>query len=62
MKLAHFHMSHDRVISGLVKEDAPNYYEVQVVQVFNPCSKRLDWKTNDVIKISKELIIKTEWK
>lgn len=62
-KLARLHMAlgTDRVITGLVTiPESDGYLEVQVVKVENPI--REDWKENDVVKLSKELIKQVEWK
>ena len=60
-KLATLHMPYDRTITCFVLNETDTYYTVQVVKVENPCSDK-DWKENEEVKISKELIRKIEWK
>lgn len=62
MKKATFTMQYDRVIDCFIKTESDGYYEVQIHKVHNPCSKKHDWKKDEIVKISKSLIIKTEWK
>ena len=60
-KLVELYMSHGRVITGLISEPISySYYEIQIVKVINPI--RNDWKTNDIVKISKSLVEKFEFK
>lgn len=59
-KQARLHMGQGRIITGLVTiPESDGYLEVQVVKVDNPI--RDDWKENEVVKISKELIKQIEW-
>lgn len=60
-KIAKLHMSHGRVITGLISEPiSKDYYEIQVVKIENPLPN--DWGDNDVVKISKVLVEKFEFK
>lgn len=60
-KLASLHMGGDRIITGIVTiPESDGYLEVQVVKVDNPIQD--DWRENEVVKISKELIKQIEWK
>lgn len=59
-KQACLHMGGDRIITGLVTiPESDGYLEVKVVKVDNPI--RNDWKENEVVKISKDLIKQIEW-
>ena len=60
-KLAKLHMSHGRVITGLINEPiSKDYYEIQIVKIENPIPN--DWEDNSVVKISKGLVEKFEFK
>lgn len=53
-------MGGDRIIAGLVTiPESDGYLEVQVVKVENPIKN--DWRENEVVKISKELIKQIEY-
>lgn len=60
-KLAKLYMSHGRVITGLISEPiSKDYYEIQIVKIENPIPD--DWEDNAVVKISKGLVEKFEFK
>lgn len=60
-KLAKLYMSHGRVIKGFISEPiSKDYYEIQVVNIENPIPN--DWEDNSVVKISKGLVEKFEFK
>jgi|GEM_PF-5125781 len=60
-KLAALEMDYGRTIHGFVTiPESDGYLEVQIVKIENPIVD--DWKENEVIKISKELIKNIIWK
>lgn len=60
-KLAKLYMSHGRVITGFISEPiSRDYYEIQIVNIDNPIPN--DWEDNAVVKISKSLVEKFEFK
>ncbi len=60
-KLAALEMDHGRTIHGFVTiPESDGYLEVQIVKIENPIVD--DWKENEVIKISKEIIKNITWK
>lgn len=60
-KLAHLDMGKGRVIHCFVLDETDSYYEVQIVEVKNPCSPK-DWGMNEQVKISKSLIEEVKFK
>jgi hypothetical protein len=60
-KLAAIEMDYGRTIHGFVTiPESDGYLEVQIVKIENPIVD--DWRENEVIKISKELIKNVIWK
>ena len=60
-KLAALEMESGRTIHGFVTiPESDGYLEVQIVKIENPIVD--DWRDNEVIKISKELIKNVIWK
>lgn len=60
-KLAELEMDYGRTIHGFVTiPESDGYLEVQIVKIENPIVD--DWRDNDVVKISKELIKNVIWK
>ena len=60
-KLAALEMDYGRTIHGFVTiPESDGYLEVQIVKIENPIVD--DWRENEVVKISKELIKNVIWK
>ena len=60
-KLAALQLDYGRIIHGFVTiPESDGYLEVQIVKIENPITN--DWKENEVVKISKELIKNVIWK
>ena len=60
-KLAALEMDCGRIIHGFVTiPESDGYLEVQIVKIDNPIAG--DWRENEVVKISKELIKNVIWK
>lgn len=60
-KLAALQLDYGRTIHGFVTiPESDGYLEVQIVKIENPIVD--DWRDNDVVKISKELIKNVIWK
>jgi len=60
-KLAALEMDYGRTIHGFVTiPESDGYLEVQILKIENPIVD--DWRENEVIKISKELIKNVIWK
>ena len=60
-KLAVLEMDYGRTITGLITiPESDGYLEVQIVKIENPIVG--DWRENDVVKISKEIIKNVIWK
>lgn len=62
-KLATFTMRDGRIITGYVHEPlSDTYYLTQIVKVENTPLGDDDWQENDMVKISKELILEVNFK
>jgi len=60
-KLATLQLDYGRTIHGFVTiPESDGYLEVQIVKIENPIVG--DWRENEVVKISKELIKNVIWK
>jgi len=60
-KLAALQLDYGRTIHGFVTiPESDGYLEVQIVKIDNPITD--DWRENEVVKISKELIRNVIWK
>jgi len=60
-KLAALEMDSGRTIHGFVTiPESDGYLEVQIVKIENPIAG--DWRENEVVKISKEIIKNITWK